>query len=306
MESAARNSEIAALAPVSDLRIVSGGQDGGGLVSAVTALRELEDDILGLLQESDRILYALSSARVYEDAGFGTFEELEGRLLDPSSMLRAMRMAVARAPYESRRQPGGRRRRAAGDAPDSRKARGAGSERARRIQGLAAVSQSLTSLRSLDERLHVLADSARAALDDIEAQHLYDDCGYRSIEDFIERALSPSPVLAAVQALLAEEPAAASDELGLAGEPSSGILRAAPESSEELVNLADVSLLEEGAAPGNDFLSAPEADPGARASRAPAVDAVEAAAPRRGPMILSIVLAVVAAFAGSAAGLLLH
>jgi hypothetical protein len=162
-------------------------------------------------------------------------------------------------------------------------------------------------LRSLDERLHVLADSARAALDDIEAQHLYDDCGYRSIEDFIERALSPSPVLAAVQALLAEEPTSMHEELGPAGADSSGMLRAAPESSEQLVNLADVSLLEEGAAPGNDFLSAPEGDPGARASRAPAVDAVEAAAaPRRGPMILSIVLAVVAAFAGSAAGLLLH
>src|SRR5262249_41046338 len=103
MASAQRNSEVTPFAPVSELHVVAtdaplaAESESGRLVSAVGALRGLEDDIVSVLTEAERILEALSTRKVHADAGFASFREMERRLLDPSSMLHAMRLAVPRA-----------------------------------------------------------------------------------------------------------------------------------------------------------------------------------------------------------------
>ncbi len=305
MTSAARNSNVTPFAPARELHSVPSSPPASGpastLVSAVRALQELEDDILGVLTESDRLFHSLDTQRIYEDAGFASFEQMEDRLLDPSSMLRGMRMAVSRPAYEPRKEGRGGRRRKGEARPTD--------ERARRIQGLGVLSQSLAGLRLLEERLRTLAESVSVGLEDIESQRLYDDCGYSSAEECMARAVAPSPVLAAIAAILAEEPAPSTitqDDSSSGGfpPPASGSVAVAPAAG--FADLSDVTMLENESAPGNDFLTGAgdAAHPASRGSHPPAA-AAPAAKPARGPMILAVALAVVAALAGGAAGFFL-
>jgi hypothetical protein len=211
----------------------------------------------------------------------------------PSSMLHAMRLAVPRALYE--RTKGRRKRGASG-------ARLEGVDRARRMTGLSALSQSLVSLRSMDDRLHNLADSARSALDEVEASSLYEECGYASVEEFIDRALAPSPVLAGIFALIADqEPPAPPEAPGddFARVSGAHAIPGVP-SSESLVDLNDVSLLEAQA--GNDLLSTAGVD-GAKEGAADASAAPAPAPQSRALLLVSVLLAVVAAAGGAAAGI---
>ncbi len=297
---AQRHSEVTPFAPVTELHPVSdhpqaGESAGGSLVSSLGALQAIEDDIVGVLVEAQAILESLETHHVHDDAGFRSFAEMESRLVHPSSMLHAMRLAVPRALFE--RSKGRRKRGAAGGRPE-------GGDRARRLSGLAALSQSLVSLRSMDDRLHNLADSARFALDDVEASQLYEECGYASVEEFIERALAPSPVLASIFALIADqEPPAAAQAPGEAFARMSGshAIPGVP-SSESLVDLNDVSLLEAQA--GNDLLSGGADTPG-ESAETPAAAAAPARSQGRGLVVVSTILALVAAVAGAAAGIFL-
>jgi hypothetical protein len=258
------------------------------LANAVSMLRALEDDIVAVLADADQMLHALQVKRVHTDAGFDTFADLEVRLLRAAPLLRAMRDAV---PREDVAPPGSRRRRGTARCVDS-------DDRARRIKGLATISQAIAHLRSLDERLRRLADAARGGLAEIESEGLYDECGYSSLEDFFERALAPSPVLSAACAILADEPL---PERASPSEPQ------VPASSENVVSFRDVSLLESASTPVNDFTAEPDAvvQPGESPGVAPEQVAGPPTLRPRGLALVSVGLALVAAIGGGVAGIFL-
>ena len=292
MASALRNSEFAPAEHGSEAHhIVPGygvpGEEAttGRLARAVEGLRALEDDIVATLKDADRTLRDLRNRRIHADAGFESHEQLESRLLRGSWLLRSMRAAIPLAESE---RPADRRRRHG--TP-----RLVVSERTRRVQGLAALSQGLAHLRTLDERLRAVAYSVRGALGEIETARLYDECGYCSVEDFFERALAPSPILAATLALLAEDPTPTA--------PAPSESEAAP--VEPLSDFSSVSLATDDAHPVNDLTGSADADHQPRERQAPPALPAASASPgsRRKLVLASVVLSFLATVAGGLGGM---
>ena len=160
----------------------------GKLARAVDGLRELESEMGTTLAGADRTLRALGSRDIYESAGFVSYSELEQRLVLATPVLQALRLAIRRSPVTLVAK-------ASVELHPRRSTR-----------ALVSISRAMHRLRSLEEQLLGNALQARHALSDIEQSHLYEECGYTSFEDFLERALGPSPLLSCAVAFVEEPP----------------------------------------------------------------------------------------------------
>jgi hypothetical protein len=161
------------------------------LARLVRELRALEDDIVTKLTTAERLLGQLASRRVHEDAGYLSRAEFEQRMLAPAKLLRAMREAVPSATGSTGKLSVAKR-----EAVDPR---------ARQNKALTAIARGLERIRKLDGEIHQCASAARAKLSTIEEMRVFEECGYTSFEEFLERALGPSPVLANIMTLLPTE-----------------------------------------------------------------------------------------------------
>jgi hypothetical protein len=159
----------------------------GKLARAVDGLRELEGQMFATLEASEKTLRTLGSKQIYQDAGFGSFAEIQARMLQAAPMLQALRVSTRR--------------------PSLLPAPGASFDRtrSRTTRALFTVSRVLQRLRFLEGRIQTEARKAQGALRTIEHARLYEECGYTSFEDFLERALGPSPLLSSAVALV-EDP----------------------------------------------------------------------------------------------------
>ncbi|MBV9949301.1 MAG: hypothetical protein JOZ69_20800, partial [Myxococcales bacterium] len=167
----------------------------GQLAGMVRELRALEDLIVGKLGAAERTLVQLEARRAHEDGGYASVEEFEQRMLAATPILRSMRDAAGAA---SRR-------------PQLTIARREGDARLRQTRALTAIARGRDRLRAIDGDIHEAASTARAKLHAIEATRAFDECAYTTFEEFLERALGPSPVLASAVALVADEPLPATD-----------------------------------------------------------------------------------------------
>jgi hypothetical protein len=165
------------------------------LARMVLELHGLEDDVVAKLTEAERVLVQLATRRVHEDGGYASWAEFEERMLASSPVLRAMRTAIPDAAPPPRTPPGAAKR----DRGDAR---------ARQAKALTATARALDRMRAIDAEILRCASAARSALHTIDVMRIYDECGYASFEEFLERAIGPSPVLASTLALVANETAA--------------------------------------------------------------------------------------------------
>ena len=273
--------------------------DEGQLARMVRELHELEDTVVAKLAAAERLLVQLESRRIHEDGGYASRAEFEERMLACTPVLRAMRDAVPPSTTPSAKLSVAKR-----DPTDAR---------ARQTKALTAIARALDRLRGLDGEIYQSAATARTTLSAIEGLRIFDECGYASFEEFLERALGPSPVLASVVALVASgstaeqagQPQAQAEISGEAHDP--GDASEAP-FGEPTTSLFDESpppfaqSLDAGAAAGTTAAGA-EGD-----SRQAAADAAEASASRApgrrrlAGIVVSVVMCAAATVAGAAAG----
>jgi hypothetical protein len=251
----------------------------GRLATTVASLRILEDEMLGMLADAERALYSLEAGGIHKDAGFRDFAEFEERVSGATPLLLAMRSSALTA--KQIKPPRSRRRR----APSARAV--SGNARDRRTKALAEITRVLTHLRDIDGQLRGKAEKARGLLLGIEQGRFYEECGYVSFEEFLERGLGPSPVLSRSMATTSSHADVDLDAFAPVDPPPSGVDR--------VPALFDLPLSEpvaEGSA------SSPQQPP------ANASDAAPAPAPnRRSALIVSIVMAAAASLLGAAAGI---
>jgi len=270
------------------------------LASTVAQLRDVEDGIVSRATAADRLLAGLEGRRLHEDAGYTSRSEFERRMLGAAPFVQAIRELAVATP-----RPAGARaaRRRTGDARD------------RRTHALTTVARTLKRIRALDEQIRDAAATAKARLDDVESRRLFDECGYASFEEFLERALGPSPVLATVLALLGDD----TDNAAIDGAPAANdeATFQAPAAEPATVDVTtDAPLVAPGVDTDADdlppaLLGAPE--PAPTADAAPTTSAAAAPAPvplpaptgaprRARRLTLSAALCLAAAVAGGAAG----
>ncbi|MGA2449996.1 MAG: hypothetical protein ABTD50_15055 [Polyangiaceae bacterium] len=163
----------------------------GKLARAVDELKGSEDSMRATLAEVQRVLHRIEARRVHEDAGYATCAEFEERMLAWAPLVRVMRAVAGRSTTacpqlaEERRDPA--------------------EDRARSVKALTAIAHALTRLRSLEAEMHESALKARGTLERVESGRLFEECGYASYEEFLERAVGPSPLLGCALASLAVE-----------------------------------------------------------------------------------------------------
>lgn len=161
----------------------------GKLARAVDDLRAAEDAMRAKIATVQRVLHRIEARRIHEDAGYATCSEFEQRMLAWAPLVRVMREAS------------GRPRPVCPQVTDER--RDPGEDRTRSVKALTAIARALTRIRSLEAEMHQSALSARATLDHVEGARLFEECGYASYEEFLERAVGPSPILGCALATLA-------------------------------------------------------------------------------------------------------
>ena len=285
--------------------------DEGRLARMVRELRDFEDDIVAKLVAADRLLGQLEARRVHEDGGYGSRSEFEQRMLAHTPNLSAMREAIPTASSARLKVTDPRR-----ESIDAR---------TRQTRALTSIARTLEKLRGLDAEIGRCAAASSSQLRTIERMRTYEECGYASFEEFLERALGPSPVLASVLALvpngtLADEEPSAAEQAQSAqdGEPSPspdadpdypaalfGASSLAGDSPESIFGAAPPPF-EGAAAQAEDTPSALE--PGSTEGGAEGDDAPVAAsdAPNRrrrfATVIISVLLSAAAAIIGAAAG----
>jgi hypothetical protein len=170
----------------------------GRLARMVREIRDIEDQIVAKLAATQRHLSQLEARRVHIEAGYTSESEFEERMLAVAPFVRAMREAVPASAHLAV-APGSHRRESA-DA------------RARKTKALTAVARTLDRMRATDAEIHEAAAKARAKLCAIDGMRTFEECGYSSFDEFLERALGPSPVLSSAVALIAAEPVVVSTE----------------------------------------------------------------------------------------------
>ena len=170
----------------------SASGDVADLPAAVAVLRDLEDQILATVSASEKTLRSLEAREVHSLAGYEAFGELEERLIAVTRLLGPMRAAVL--PERSFRIERAQAPRLVGD------------DRARRVKALTSIARAVARLRELDAQLRESAEAAVAALDHVDASGSYEQCGYVSYEDFLERAIAPSVALSSALLLVRREP----------------------------------------------------------------------------------------------------
>ena len=292
-------------------RVRRAAADEGRLARMVRELRDIEDDIVAKLAAADRLLGQLEARRVHEDGGYGSSSEFEQRMLASTPNLAALREAIPGASSARLNVAEPRR-----DSVDIR---------TRQTRALTSIARTLEKLRGLDAEIGRSAINASSQLRTIERMRTYDECGYASFEEFLERALGPSPVLASVLALVPNDSLAdqapATGEQGL---PTEGGDSSTPGGADDdcppaLFGASTVSddpasgmfgeapgLFDGSPSPSEDAPSAVEqtANDGAATSDA-ASPAGEREPNRRRKIrtiVVSVVLSAAAAIAGAAAG----
>jgi hypothetical protein len=268
--------------------------DEAPLARMVRELHELEDDITAKLTSADRVLAQLASRRTHEDGGYTSWTEFEERMLATSPALRAMREAI-RAPAPT-----------LGATPAATK-REALDVRARQTKALTSMARAIERLRGLEAELRQCASHAASKLSTIEGMRVYEECGYASFEEFLERALGPSPVLASAVALVGNEPLG---QTGVAYEPP--VEPAAPTQPLEEPAFASALFPEGQALLGSALMTAET--PVATADKTEPRDTQEANSsvegdgsvpvrPARARIVVSVLLCCAAIVAGAAAGI---
>jgi hypothetical protein len=190
--------ELDPLRPSRPGRARKAAEKEGQLARMVRRLRELEDHIASKLASAQRHLCQLEARGVHQDAGYTSREELEERMLASTPVLRAMREAIP---------PSGARAPASGAALTVAR-REPADPRARQTRALTSIARGIERLRGIDEAIHGSAAEARATLCSIEGMRVFEECGYSSFEEFLDRAVGPSPVLGSAVALVTSEPLA--------------------------------------------------------------------------------------------------
>ena len=269
----------------------------GQLARMVRELHELEDGIVAKLTAAQRLLAQLESRRIHEDGGYASRAEFEERMLACTPVLRAMRDAVPPSATPSAKLSVAKR-----DPADAR---------ARQTKALTSIARALDRLRGLDGEIYQCAAAARTTLSAIEGMRIFDECGYASFEEFLERAVGPSPILASVVALVAsgafaapvgpaQAPADVSDPA-----PEADDLSPSPfaESSSSLFEESPPPFAQSADATPTTGTVAPEGLSGPEGLDTSATGAAAAPARRRlAGIIVSVVLCAAATVAGAAAG----
>jgi hypothetical protein len=288
-----------ATADRSALRPRGRSSEEGQLARMVRELHEVEDDIIAKLTAAQRLLAQLESRRIHEDGGYASTAEFEERMLACTPVLRAMRDAVPPAPTSSPKLSAAKR-----DPSEAR---------IRQTKALTSIARALDRLRGLDGEIYQSAAAARTTLCAIEGMRIFDECGYASFEEFLDRALGPSPILASVVALVASAPMPSQAGADLPpNESTTSALADADDFSQTPFDHSASSLFEDSPPP---FPNAAEAGPAPATSvgasegdsNGPTPDepAKSAAAPGRrrlAGIIVSVVLCAAATVAGAAAG----
>ena len=160
----------------------------GKLAHAVDELKVAEDAMRTTLADVQRVLHRIEARRVHEDAGYATCAEFEERMLAWAPLVRVMR------------EVSGRARTPCPQVTDDR--RDPSEDRSRSVKALSAIAHALTRIRSLESEMRASALRARATLEHVDAERLFEECGYASYEEFLERAVGPSPLLGCALASL--------------------------------------------------------------------------------------------------------
>ncbi len=247
------------------------------LAGAVGRLSEIEEEITAHMLAAEQLVRRLEVRGVHKGAGYSSRSDFEQRILSSTPIIKAMRISVAAA------EPRKAERGAA--AP-----KGHQDTRSRRTQALESVAQALVQLRGLDVAIHRAALSARATLGAIESDRLFEECGYPSFEEFLERALGPSPVLAAAMALAELEPAPEPEES--LGDEHDVADVAAEGGFDDIPNFMNEPLAEAAREATADVVA--RSVPALAAAPSPKFSAKQAA--------LSVALCIAATFFGGAAG----
>ena len=267
------------------------------LARAVAEIRALEDEIEARANTADQLIRRMQSRGLQADAGFVSAADFEQRCLSFTPALKAMRATMASA---KPRSPRGSARRARGDA------------RARRTRALGAIATAIAQLRELDADVCRASSRVREAMRSIDAERLFEECGYNSYEEFLERAIGESAVLATAMAMADQAPEPAPEPTGFTSldldppepepdpfAPSTRAFRPAPSPAERDSEVA-TGLFDD--APTEASASAEAA----AAERAPSIAPKGAARPRRAlPLqaVMSVVACVVATFGGAQVGI---
>jgi hypothetical protein len=275
------------------------------LAAAVGKLRKHEDTIVDSVVAADQLVRRLESRGVHTDAGYPSPADFECRILSATPLLKGLREGLAAS--HAKRARGS----AAGPRGSAAGPRGS-ANRARKTKALKSMATAFARLRELDVVVQHAALAAADVFESIEAERLFEECGYLTFEEFLERALGPSPVLAAAVALAEFEPPLTPEE-----EPAE---ERAEEGSAEAIDRSEPS---EETAPKDPFASALEEGPGlggGAPKEAPGEDAslamnraalddeiIEIPGARKAlsfpaQLVLTLVLCLAATFGGGAAG----
>ena len=275
----------------------------GRLARMVRELHELEDDIAAKLTAAERLLMQLESRRIHEDCGYASRAEFEHRMMAGTPVLRAMREAVPPSSMPS--------------AKLSLAKRDPAEARARQTKALTSIARALDRLRGLDREIYECATTARSTLSAIEGMRIFDECGYVSFEEFLERALGPSPILASVVALVASmvsplalptgdqtgEPPAPTD---VSDRARSGVDDFPPspfaDSSSLFEETPPFAPSGDAGPPTGPIATAPEGLSGAEAAPAESNGAAPPARRRFMGILVSVIVCALATVAGAAAG----
>jgi hypothetical protein len=309
------------------------------LAAAVGKLRKYEDTIADSVVAADQLVRRLESRGVHADAGYPSPSDFECRILSATPLLKGLREGLAASQAKRARGATGGARGSAGatsargsagatsargttgtrSANGARGAgasasgaaaatRGANGDRARKTKALKSMATAFARLRELDVTVQDAALGAAEVFEAIEAERLFEECGYLTFEEFLERALGPSPVLASAVALAEFEPPLTPEEEP--AEEAAAEAIAPNEPSNEAASLdAFASALEEGPGLGGRVSKEAPAEDAPMAMHSAALDdeIIEIPGARKAlsfpaQLVLMLVLCLAATFGGGAAG----
>jgi len=301
------------------------------LAAAVGKLRKYEDTIADSVVAADQLVRRLELRGVHADAGYPSPADFECRILSATPLLKGLREGLAASQAKRARGAVGAARGAAGatnarGTTGTRSASGArgasqsasgaaaatrganGGDRARKTNALKSMATAFARLRELDVTVQDAALGAAEVFEAIEAGRLFEECGYLTFEEFLERALGPSPVLASAVALAEFEPPLTPEEEP-AEEQSAEAFAPNEPSNEATSQDVFASALDEGPGLGGSVSKeAPDEDaPTPMHSAALDDEIIEIPGARKAlsfpaQLVLTLVLCLAATFGGGAAG----
>jgi hypothetical protein len=273
------------------------------LATAVGKLRKYEDTIADSVVAADQLVRRLESRGVHADAGYTSPADFECRILSATPLLKGLREGLAASQAKRVRGASAGARGAAGTRGTAG-TRG----RARKTKALKSMATAFARLRELDVIVQDAALAAAEVFESIEAERLFEECGYLSFEEFLERALGPSPVLAAAVALAEFEPPLTPEEEP-AEEESAATIASNQPSHDGAEPDPFTSALEEGPSLGGSTPKAAPAEDVLSPMHSSALDdeIIEIPGARKAlsfpaQVMVMLVLCLVATFGGGAAG----